>query len=274
MANKRQKKKQQKLQQAKPQQKQLTHRQKEEQKRAAKLQRQGVHPDDAKRLQQYNKRMQQLQAAKLQEQRKQEAKRKKARDSRLAREQKKITQLMAAGFTQDEAYKLRGKSYAEITELTAAKQSSGDYMLVFVRDKTGGRVDAITGEGTGEWSEAVYWQKQMSKGLGIKSLLSGINSALEGMDAVGNIGEAVIDVVPAEHIDQTINFRAKQDFFLVYRGQGKSYKALVSLINNVMSFLYLRSQRDVFIRDLHANLYNLGNAAARRNADRIEKEFL
>ena len=204
------------------------------------------------------------------------------REKRRQRDQKRIQrnlkELLAAGYTQEEAHKLRRKSQKDIAALAKKKRdeatASGDVMLVFVKDKTGGRVDAITGDGTGEWSEAVYWQKQMAKGLGIASLLKGINSALDGMDAVGNIGESVIDVVPAAHVEQTINFRAKQDYFLVYRGQGRSYKSLISLINNVMSFLYLRSQRDVFIRDLHANLYNLGNAAARRNADRIEKEFL
>lgn len=207
-----------------------------------------------------------------------EIKREKSRKYRQDLQQRKIAQLVEAGYTQEEAYKNRTRSNKDIAQLAKERRdqltAGQDWLLVFVRDKTGGRVDAITGEGTGEWAEAVYWQKQMAKGLGIKSLLGGINTALEGMDNVGNIGEAVVDVVPYSEIQATINYRAMQEYFLIYRGQGKSYKNLVSCINNVMSFLYLQSERDVFIRDLHANLYNMGNAAAKRNADRIEKEFL
>lgn len=276
MAKKRLKKKQQN-QKPKKQPKQQTHRQKQEQLRTEKLQRQqpGLTAEQARKLQQYNREQQVLEAKRLQDEAKKEADRQKRRDRDRRREQANIEILRNAGFTEEEAYKLRRSTKKQLEEYVQAMQTGNDdYLLVFVRDKTGGRMDAITGEGTGEWSEAVYWQKQMAKGLGISSLLKGINSALEGMDAVGNIGEAVIDVVPESHIEQTLNFRAKQDYFLVYRGQGRSYKALVSLINNVMSFLYLRTQRDVFIQDLRDNLYHLGNSAARKNAARINEEFL
>lgn len=275
MAKKRTKQKQAKKQQQKAQPKQQTYRQKQDQLRAEKLAREHqITQEQARKLQSYNRQQREQMLREMRAVEKKEVERQKRRDRDRRREQNNIDTLVAAGYTSEEAYKYRRKNQTEVQSLVQAMQTGGDYMLVFVRDKTGGRVDAITGEGTGEWSEAIYWQKQMAKGLGVKSLLSGINAALEGMDSVGNIGEAIIDVVPESHIEQTINFRARQDYFLVYRGQGRSYKSLVSLINNVMSFLYLRSQRDVFIQDLHDNLYNLGNAAARKNAARIKREFL
>lgn len=181
--------------------------------------------------------------------------------------------LIEAGYPEAEANRLKSTSLNNIDNLIAAANANL-YLLVFLRDKTGGNVDAVVGDTTGEWSEAIYWQKEMAKGTPLKDLFSGINAALSGQDQVGNIGEYAMKITTKSLINNDTRFYSASGYMKIYQGQGKNYKNLISMINIVMGFLYLQYERDVFIQELVYNLKMLDNDAAQRNAAKIEEKFL
>ena len=201
------------------------------------------------------------------------AQRRKKNILKKERFERNRVRLIEAGYPAAEANRLKSTSLENINNLIAAANANL-YLLVFLRDKTGGNVDAVVGDTTGEWSEAIYWQKEMAKGTPLKDLFSGISAALSGQDQVGNIGEYAMKITTKSLINNDTRFYSASGYMKIYQGQGNNYKNLVSMINIVMGFLYLQYERDVFIQELVYNLKVLDNPAAQRNAAKIEEKFL